>query len=49
MNPPPPNEPDTDEKQQDYRTLLAHATSIREDVSPDDICKVLSTIETPHK
>jgi hypothetical protein len=45
----PPETPDSNEDSQDSDTLLAHATSIRSDISPADIRKVLSSVKTPHK
>jgi hypothetical protein len=44
-----PEVPKPTEDAQDSNTLLAHATSIRQDMSPADIRKVLSSVKTPHK
>jgi hypothetical protein len=49
MSETPPETPGSNEDSQDSDTLLAHATSIRRDISPADICKVISSVKTPHK
>jgi hypothetical protein len=45
----PPETPDSNEDSQDSNTVLVHATSIRPDISPAEIRKVLSSVKTPHK